>query len=124
MTTACGTTADSAAGYYRLLPANLNDDLWGRCGTLNRILRWLPAQADLGSGQNLHHHGGKNPIQNLKVRFWEGVPGVGVQIGDGTIPLLSPGGTNRTHLRHQHQCSWLGAQQIGKYTIVHGHGSG
>lgn len=120
VTTACGTTPESRVGTYRLLPADLNDDLWGRSQEL-----WIDpsvvayANEDIKIGQIVHRRGGKNPIQNLKVRFWEGEPLTGVQIGDGTIPLLSPrvepneriSGTSTSAV------GWIPSRGQGKYTL-------
>jgi len=120
VTTACGVTADSAVGYYRLLPADLNNDLWGRQEEL-----WLDPSVvayvgeDIRIGQIVHRRGGKEPIQNLKVRFWEGEPGVGVQIGDGTIPLLSPrvNPTERISGTSTSAVGWVPSKGQGKYIL-------
>lgn len=120
VTTACGVTADSRVGSYRILPADLNDDLWGRPEEL-----WIDpsvvayAGEDIKIGQIVHRRGGKNPIQNLPVRFWEGEPGVGVQIGDGIIPLLSPrvNPTERISGTSTSAVGWIPSQGQGKYTL-------
>ncbi len=120
VTTACGATSANAAGYYRLLPADLNDDLWGRSQEL-----WVDPSIvayvgeDIKIGQIVHRRGGKNPIQNLTVRFWEGEPGVGVQIGDGIIPLLSPrvNPTERISGTSTSAVGWIPSQGQGKYTL-------
>lgn len=120
VTTACGATADSVAGYYRIIPADLNNDLWGRSEEL-----WIDPSVvayvgeDIKIGQIVHRRGGKEPIQNLKVRFWEGEPGVGVQIGDGNIPLLSPRvePTERISGTSTSAVGWVPSRGQGKYTL-------
>ena len=122
LTNACGTTPGDKTGKFRILPWDLNDDLWGRSSEL-----WIDpsvvsfSDEDIKIGLIVHRRGGKDPIQNLKVTFYENDPGAAnaVKIGDGFIPLLSPrvNPTERISGTSTSGASWIPSRGPGQYTL-------
>jgi Mg-chelatase subunit ChlD len=114
----CGT----ATGSYRVLAPALNDDLWGRGEEL-----WVDPSVcareddDINIGLIVHRRGGKETLQNVTVRFYEGNPGEpgAVQIGDGTIYQLSPrvGPSERISGTSTSAVAWTPSQGIGEYLL-------
>jgi len=114
----CGT----ATGSYRVLAPALNDDLWGRGEEL-----WVDPSVcareddDVTIGLIVHRRGGKEPLQNVTVRFYEGNPDEpgAVQIGDGTIPLLAPrvSPSERISGTSTSAVDWTPGQGLGQYTL-------
>ncbi|GEM_PF-1750695 len=121
----CGKTS----GTYTILPDVINNDLWspelwvagqgsGGASDVSGICMKLSDEINIGAIVN--RRGGKEPIQNLKVTFYENDPaGLNpLKIGDGTIPLLSPrvnpseriSGTSTSAVR------WR-PSKIGEYTL-------
>lgn len=90
--TPCGVTSDDRNGTFRILPADLNDDLWGMGEEIwadPGVVAFLAEDIKLGA--IVHRRGGKAPVP-VTVRFYEGDPATdGILIGDGRINLLSPG---------------------------------
>ena len=113
--TACGT----ATGEYRVLATDLNDDLWGQkedlwispslCSTLGETIQ---------VGLQVSRRGGKDPLQNVKVKFYEGAV-TGPYIGEGTIPLLSPrvNPSERISGTSTSAVTWVPSQGAGEYTL-------
>lgn len=106
---------------YRVMSPELNDDLYGQRDTL-----WLNpsicAHVDepLSLGMNVYRRGGKDPLQNVQVSFYEGDPQAnGTKIGDGNIPLLSPrvGATERITGTSTTIVTWVPSRGEGTYTI-------
>jgi uncharacterized protein YegL len=80
-------------GTYRMLAEDLNDDLWGMGEELwlNPSICVRECDDDISMGLIVHRRGGKDPLQNVNVHFYEGDPDLGATlVGTGTIPLLSP----------------------------------
>jgi uncharacterized protein YegL len=107
---------------YRVIAPALNDDLWARGEEL-----WVAPSVcartddDITIGLIVHRRGGKMPLQNVAVRFYEGHPEEpgAVPIGNGTIPLLPPrvspseriSGTSTSAVR------WTPSRGIGEYVL-------
>jgi Mg-chelatase subunit ChlD len=76
---------------YHVLSEMLNDDLWGMPEELWVAPSICARECDeITMGLVVHRRGGKDALQNVAVRFYEGDPGAGVVIGVGTIPLFPP----------------------------------
>jgi uncharacterized protein YegL len=122
LTNACGTTPSDKTGNFNILPSDLNDDLWGRSSEL-----WVDpsvvafSDEDIKIGQIVHRRGGKDPIQNLKVTFYENDPNGdnAIKIDDGNIPLLAPrvSPTERISGTSTSAVGWIPSNGPGIYTL-------
>jgi uncharacterized protein YegL len=81
----CGT----ATGDYRVLPTSLNNDLWGQEPWVSPSY-CVKESESIEIGLFVHRRGGKDPLQNVKVRFYEDQVDDAHLIGEGTVPMLSP----------------------------------
>jgi uncharacterized protein YegL len=118
---ACGTSSPNRNGRFRILPSELNDDLWGRTEGLWVDPSVLPfANEDIKIGLMVHRRGGKNPVQ-VKVTFYENDPAIpgAVLVGNGTIPLLSPGIEESVRVTGTSTSAvgWIPSQGPGRYTL-------
>jgi VCBS repeat-containing protein len=105
-----GTSA-TLANAYTVLPDAI-DDLYGYAYELWSDPSTLHAQQAGQIGLVLHRQGGQQPFSNGIVRFFLGDPSNGgVELGDGSIPLLSPNATQTTT-----GVNWT-PTQAGEYTI-------
>ncbi|MGB0385737.1 MAG: hypothetical protein ACPGWR_13030 [Ardenticatenaceae bacterium] len=81
------------SGGYRIVDQALNDDLWAQAGELWEYPAYgAREQERIAIGLVLHRRGGRSPLANVTVRFYEGDPQSpdALLIGDGTIPFISP----------------------------------
>jgi uncharacterized protein YegL len=116
--TPCGQVTTT----YRVLPETLNDDLWGMSEEL-----WVAPSIcarecdDITMGLVVHRRGGKDPLQNVAVRFYEGDPETGVVIGVGTVPLLPPRAGTSLSARisgfSTSSVDWTPSQGVTSYTL-------
>ena len=114
----CGT----ATGAYRVLAETLNDDLWGRSEGLWTDPAICPRESeDINVGLFVHRRGGKIPLENVTVRFYEGDPQQpgAVLIGDGVIPEMPERVTpyERIHGTSTSAVPWTPSQGVMGYTL-------
>ncbi|HRJ40272.1 MAG TPA: IPT/TIG domain-containing protein [Caldilineaceae bacterium] len=87
---------DWLAAAYTVL-ATVNDDLSSGSHALWSTPRSMRKGSTALLGLVVERQGGKNPLINVAVDFYEGKPGAGgAKIGTGIIPLLSPRGSAST----------------------------
>lgn len=120
LSNSCGAST-SNAGTIHILPSALNDDLWSRTEDLWLDPSLLPfASEDIKVGLMVHRRGGKDPVP-VKVTFYENAPGSAqaVLIGDGNIPLLSPGIAESVRITGTSTSAvgWRPSQGAGEYTL-------
>ena len=120
LSNSCGVNTGNA-GTIHILPSALNDDLWSRTEELWLDPSLLPfASEDIKIGLMVHRRGGKDPVP-VKVTFYENAPGSpqALLIGDGNIPLLSPGVAESVRITGTSTSGvgWLPSRGAGEYTL-------
>ncbi|MGB0383473.1 MAG: VWA domain-containing protein [Ardenticatenaceae bacterium] len=74
---------------YTVLSSELNDDLWGLGENLVQDPAFCPREnEDISVSLIVYRRGGRQALENVTVRFYEGHPSEDNLIGDGNIPLL------------------------------------
>ena len=120
LSNSCGNN-NSTPGSIHILPSALNDDLWSRTEDLWLDPSLLPfASEDIKIGLMVHRRGGKDPVP-VKVTFYENAPTSpqAVLIGDGNIPLLSPGVEESVRITGTSTSGvgWRPSKGAGEYTL-------
>lgn len=106
-----GGSSAILANAYTVLPDAV-DDLYGYTYELWSDPSALRAHQAGQIGLVVHRQGGQYPVSNVVVSFFLGNPDAGgVQLGDGSIPLLSPRDAQTTS-----GVNWIPAE-AGEYTI-------
>jgi uncharacterized protein YegL len=112
-----------ATGTYRVISPALNNDLWGQkiwVVDANGAAICVRGPG-ITVGAIVNRRGGKEPLQNVTVRFYEGDPSKSgaVEIGDGTIVLMPPrvSPTERIAGYSTSEVDWTPSRGEGIYTI-------